>query len=385
MAHHRTVFSQLLQFVPRHEFEGLACEHHQGRKLRSISRGNQFVALATAQLTGRSSLRDIVSNLAAQSHKLYHLGAGIVSRSSLARVNEKQPASLFEAVFARLLSRCQTTAPSHPLRFKSKLYSLDSSMIELTLELFPWARYQATKGAMKLHLGLDHDGHLPAFVHVTEGGRHEIAWARSLDLPAGSMVVFDRGFLDYEWWKTLGNKGIRFVTRLKRNARYRVVESRVVTGKRNVTSDETIRFTRERTQANDLVLRRIGYRDQETGKDFVFVTNDFKSAATTIADVYRQRWQIELFFRWIKQNLKIKSFLGRSLNAVTTQIWVAMIVYLLLAYLKFQLRLTWSLSKILQLLQLNLFERRRLDELLRDPASPNPPPEDLQLRLAISS
>lgn len=383
MAHHTTIFSQLLQLVPRHEFENLARRHHRGRKLRRMTRWSQFLALAMGQLTGRCSLRDIVSNLTAQGRKLYHLGCGPVSRSSLARVNERQPSTLFEAVFGKLLSRCQATAPKHRLRFKAKLYSLDASLIDLTLSLFPWAGYQAKKGALKLHVGLDHGGHLPAFIRVTEGRRHEIRWARTLELPAGSLVVFDRGFADYRWWKSLSHKDIRFVTRLKRGTPYTVEERRNVTWKKNVTSDQTIRLKGRKAQACDLVLRRIGYRDPETGKHLVFLTNDFDLAATTIAEVYRQRWKIELYFKWIKQNLKIKSFLGRSRNAVLTQFWIAMIAYVLLAYLKFQLRLGWSLSQILRLLQLSLFERRRLDELLQNRASPSDLP-DLQASLAFS-
>lgn len=383
MAHHTTVFSQLLRLVPRHEFENLARRHHRGRKLRRMSRWSQFLALAMGQLTGRCSLRDIVSNLTAQGRKLYHLGCGPISRSSLARVNERQPSTLFEAVFGKLLGRCQAVAPNHRLRFKAKLYSLDASLIDLTLSLFPWAGYQAKKGALKLHVGLDHCGYLPAFVRVTEGRRHEIRWARTLRLPAGSIVVFDRGFTDYHWWKSLNQKDIRFVTRLKKGTAYTVEERRDVTWKNHVTSDQTIRLQGKTARACDLLLRRIRYRDPETGKHLVFLTNDFDLAAITVAQIYRERWQIELYFKWIKQNLKIKSFLGRSRNAVLTQFWIAMIAYLLLAYLKSQLRLRWSLSQMLRLLQLNLFERRRLDELLQDRA-PSPDPPDLQASLAFS-
>ena len=374
MARHSTVLSQILRIVSRHEFDALAQRHHRGRKLRAISRWDQFVALTVAQLTGRSSLRDIVTNLRAQTHKLYHLGSQPVSRSSLARVNETQPHTLFEALFGKLLQRCQAIAPHHGRQFKAKLYSLDASMISLTLSLFPWARYQARKGAIKLHVGLDHSGHLPAFVYVSEGDRPEIQWARTLKLPTGSVVVFDRGFTDLRWWKSLTERKIRFVTRIKRRMRYTVQERRNVAWKKNITSDQTIVLDSRKARPLGLVLRRIGYRDPETGRHLVFLTNDFESAPSTIADVYRQRWQIELFFKWIKQNLKIKSFLGRSLNAVLTQLWVAMIAYLLLAYLRFHLRLGWSPGKILRLLQLNLLERRRLDELLQDPPlAPDPP------------
>lgn len=382
MAHHSTVLSQILRILPRHEFENLARRHHRGRQLRRMSRWNQFVALAMAQLSGRTSLRDIVRNLRAQSRRLYHLGLGTVSRSSLARVNEQQSPALFEAVFGRLLSRCQAGAPRHRFRFRGKLYSVDASLIDLTLSLFPWAKYQAQKGAIKLHVGLDHGGYLPAFVHLTEGRCHEIHWARTLQLPAGSVLVFDRGFTDYQWWKSLSQKNVRFVTRLKRGTRYSVQQRRNVTWKKNVTSDQTIRLEGKKARACGLILRRIGFQDPRTGKHLVFVTNDFDLAATTIAEIYRQRWQIELFFKWIKQNLRIKSFLGHSLNAVLTQIWIAMIAYLLLAFLKFQLRLGWSLSQVIQLLQLNLFERRSLDDLFQDCASP-PGPANLQISLAF--
>ena len=381
MAHHCTVLSQILRILPRHEFESLARRYHRGRQLRRMNRFSQFVALTLAQLSGRSSLRDIVENLQAQRRRLYHLGAVLVSRTSLARVNEQQDPALFEGVFGKLLERCRTGAANHRFRFKGKLLSLDASMIDLTLSLFPWASYQARKGAIKLHVGLDHDGHLPSFLSVTEGRRHEIEWARGLELPSGSVVVFDRGFNDYGWWKSLDQKDIRFITRLKRGTRYSVQERRKVTWKKHVTSDQIIRLKGK--NAGGLILRRIRYRDPETGKYLVFLTNDFRLSAATVAEVYRQRWQIELFFKWIKQHLRIKSFLGRSRNAVLTQIWVAMIAYLLLAFLKFQLRLGWSLNQILRLLQLNLFERRRLDELLQEDRSSTDPP-DLQVSLAFS-
>ena len=186
------MFSQILKLVPRHEFESLARAHHQGRKLRKMTRWSQFVSLGLAQLAGRTSLRDVVSNLKAQAGKLYHLGCGEVNRSSLARVNEQQPHSLYEALFGKLLARCQALAPKHRFRFKNKLYSLDASTIDLCLSVFPWAKFRTTKGAIKLHVGLDHDGYLPAFVQITEGCVHEVNLARRLDLPGGSIVVFER-------------------------------------------------------------------------------------------------------------------------------------------------------------------------------------------------
>ena len=365
MAHHSTVLSQLLQFIPRHEFQSMARRHHQGGKLRSMTRWSQFVALAVAQLSGRVSLRDVVSNLQAQTHKLYHLACGRVSRSSLARVNAQQPYSLYEELFSVLLSRCQAVAPGHGFRFKNKLYSLDASMIDLSLSIFPWATYQKTKGAVKLHVGLDHSGYLPAFVDLTEGNVHEISWARALKLAKGSITVFDRGFADYKWCNQLNTKGICFVTRLKKRAPYKVLERRSVDRRRGLISDQTIQRMGQRAAYYTAPLRRVGYRDPQTGRHYVFLTNIFHLAAATIAEIYRKRWEIELFFKWIKQNLKIKSFLGTTRNAVWTQLWVAMCVHLLLSYLKFASRLKASLGEILRLLQLNLFERRSLVPLLR--------------------
>src|SRR5690625_485438 len=346
----------------------------KGRKLRKMTRWSQFVAMASAQLTGRSSLRDLLSNLSAQSSKLYHLGMGLVSRSSLARVNENQPWTLYEALFFKLLNRCQQQAPGHGFRFKNKLFSLDSSTIDVCLSMFPWARFRQAKGAIKLHVGLNHAGMLPAFVSVTDGKSSDVAVGRALSLPTGSIVVFDRGYTDYTWYNQLNDQGIFFVTRLKRNACHRVLERRKVKSEQGLTCDQTIRLTSAKGKNCPIALRRVGYRDPETGRKYVFLTNNFKLAAATIAAIYKSRWQIELFFKWIKQNLKIKTFLGTSRNAVLTQIWVAMCVYLLLAYLKFMSRSRRSMQQILRLLQLNLFERRPMMELFNSgPPKPKPP------------
>jgi len=383
MAHSSTVLAQMLKLLPRHEFETLARAHHQGRRLRKISRWAQFVAMTSAQLTGRASLRDLLGNLSAQSSKLYHLGVGLISRSSLARTNEQQPWTLYEALFFRLLSRCQQQAPNHGFRFKNKLFSLDASTIDVCLSMFPWARFRQAKGAIKLHVGLDHAGMLPTFVSITDGKTHDVTAGRALTLPTGSIVAFDRGYTDYTWYKQLNDREISFVTRQKRNARYRVIERRKVKTGQNLTCDQTIELTSVKGESCPIPLRRVGYRDPETGKKYVFLTNNFKLAAATIAAIYKSRWQIELFFKWIKQNLKIKTFLGTSKNAVMTQIWIAMCVYLLLAYLKFASRSGRSLQQILRLLQLNLFERRSLLELIDD-SPPEPAPPDPQQALVFA-
>ena len=383
MAHNNTVFSQLLKLVPRHEFEALANQHHTGRKLRKMTRWSQFLAMATAQLSSRSSLRDVVSNLTAQASKLYHLGAVIVSRSSLARVNEQQPYTLYEQLAGKLLAQCQARAPRHGFRFKNKLYSLDASTIDLCLSVFPWARFRTTKGAVKLHVGLDHQGMLPSFLTITDGKTHDITAARALQLPKGSIVVMDRGYTDYAWYNQLNSQNIFFVTRLRKNARYRVTERRSVIKSKGLSSDQTIELTGTKAGNCTIPLRRIGFKDAETGIQYYFLTNNFKLAASTIAEIYKARWQIELFFKWIKQNLKIKSFLGTSRNAVMTKIWIAICVYLLLAYLKFVSRIGQSMQQILRLMQLNLFERRGLYGLLvGDP--PEPTHAQLQTSLQFS-
>jgi len=373
LSHHNTVFSQILKLIPRHEFETLAKQHHTGRSFRTASRWSQFVIMAMAQLAGRISLRDIVENISAQAHRLYHLGSARLSRSNLSRINDAKPYELYEALFGKLLHRCQGVVPGHDFRFRNPLYSLDASTIDLCLSVFPWADFRTTKGAIKLHVGLNHSGYLPEFVTVTEGKTHDVSVGRTLEFPKGSIVAVDKGYNDYTWYNQLTDKGIFFVTRLKVNAKYRVVSHRSVLKSKGLTSDQTIEFTGAQTAKKCPVqLRRIGYRDADTGKRYVFLTNNFALAAKTIADIYKARWQVELFFKWIKQNLKIKSFVGTSKNAVMTQIWIALCIYLLLAFLKFQSKLQKSTQQILRLLQLNLFEKRCLMALLRG----DPPRED---------
>ncbi len=366
MSHNSTVFAQLLKLISRHEFETLAKEHHTGRAFRKNSRWSQFVAMMMGQLSGRNSLRDMVDNLGAQAHRLYHLGSRLIRRSSLSRINNDKPYTLYEELFSKLLTRCQAKAPSHDFRFKNPLYSLDASIIDLCLSVFPWAEFRTTKAAVKLHVGLNHSGHLPEFFAVTEGNQHEVNIGKLMNFPKGSIVTFDKGYNDYEWYNQLNKKGIFFVTRQKSNAVYRVISRQPVIKSKGLTSDQIIEFTGPITAKKcPIQLRRIGYRDPETSKHYVFLTNNFKLAAKTIAQIYKARWDIELFFKWIKQNLKIKSFVGTSKNAVMTQIWIALCVYLLLAYIKFQSKIRKSAQQILRLLQMNLFEKRDLMALLR--------------------
>jgi putative transposase len=322
--------------------------------------------MSMAQLSGRVSLRDIVENLSAQSHRLYHLGSAKLSRSNLSRINENKPYALYEALFGKLLNRCQSGSPKHHFRFKNPLYSLDASTIDLCLSVFPWADFRSTKGAVKLHVGLNHNGFLPEFVTVTEGKTSDITAGRTLNFPKGSIIAVDRGYNDYAWFNQLTNKGIFFVTRLKSNAKYRVIERHCVLKSKGLTSDQTIEFSGAKIAEKCAIpLRRVGYRDPDSGKQYFFLTNNFTLAAKTIADIYKSRWQVELFFKWIKQNLKIKSFVGTTKNAVMTQIWIALCVYLMMAILKFQSGLKKTTQQLLRLLHLNLFEKRDLMALLR--------------------
>jgi hypothetical protein len=363
VAHCNTIFSQMLKLIPRHHFAKLEAEHGTGRQARSFSRWSQLVHLLSMQLTARVSLRDGVSSLNARVRSLYHLGVKPVPRSTFADANHRRPASFFEALFGLMYRRCQPLAPKHKFKFKNQLFSLDATVVRLCLSLFPWASFRRTKGGVKLHTLLDHGGYLPAFVALSPAREHEIKKARSLSLPKGSIIVEDLGYTDYARYAQLTAQKIFFVTRQKRNARYAVLTQREVKQKQGLLSDQTIRLTGTKAQDCPVHLRRVAYRDATTGKRYVFLTNNFRLAAKTIADIYQERWQIEIFFRFIKQNLKIKAFIGNSENAVMTQIYSALIVYLLLCYLKFMCNLSVTLQNCIRILQLNLFRTCTLQEL----------------------
>ena len=267
----------------------------------------------------------------AASNRLYHLGVKPVPRSTFADANAKRPYTMFEALFGELYTRCLSQTPKKKFSFENKLFSLDASVVDLCLNLFPWAKFRTAKGGIKMHTVIDHDGYLPAVVTVTEAKCHEVNIAKLLKLPKGSIVVFDRGYNDYTWFRHLCKSGVFLVTRLKSNARFRVIERHRTDQATGVTSDHIIQVA---VGEKTMTLRRVGYRDQETGNRLDFLTNHMTLPARTIADIYKERWQVEIFFRFIKQNLKIKSFLGNSKNAVLSQVYVALIAYLLLAYQK---------------------------------------------------
>jgi len=382
MAHHSTILSQLLQLVDRYEFHKIEQEGFAPkRKYRTLSRWSQFVAMMFAQITRRTSLRDLTGLLDAHSARLYHAGSGPVRRSTLADANNDRPAEFFETLFNRLYHRCSAIAPKKKFRFKNKLYSLDSTVIDLCLSLFPWAHFRRAKGGIKAHTLLDHDGLIPAFVQVTDAKTADIVVARALSLPPGSILAVDRAFVDFAWFAKLNDNKRFFVTRMKKNTCYRVVERNDVRKETGITSDQIIRLTGTKAALCPIPLRRVGYRDPKTGKHYFFLTNIFNLCAKTVADIYKQRWQVELFFKWIKQNLKIKSFLGTSKNAVMTQIWTAMITMLLLAYYKWRAKLGLSITEILKLLQVTLFERRKLYELFAPSLIQTAPANSGQLSL----
>lgn len=367
MAHLNTIVAQFLKLVPKSDFDQLTKKHHAGQPFRKFTRFDQFVQLLTLQITGRTSIRDVVENMKAQTHKMFHIGIRILSRSSFSRVNQEQPWQLYQELFYRLFNRCSTIASKHSFKFHNKLYSMDASTIDLCLSVFPWAESRQKKGAIKLHTVLDHDGLIPAFVDMTEGKTHEVNMARQVRLPKGSILTMDRGYIDYQWFNELNSQGIYFVTRAKRNMRYRVVKRFKTNRSQGITSDHWVTLTSQKGSVYSGTLRRVGYRDPETGKQYYYLTNHTKRVAKTIADIYKERWQIELFFKWIKQNLKIKSFIGTSKNAVMTQIWVALCSFLLIHYFKWKNSLTQAASRVVQLLQLNWFDRRNLIELFKPP------------------
>jgi len=367
MAHRNTIFAQLLGHVSRHDFETLARKHHRGQKLRQASRWDQFVAMSLAHLSGRQSLRDIVSNQKAQSRRLYHTGSRGIARSTLARLNQKQSAHLYQDLFYHLYTRCQSLSPKHPFRFKHKLYSLDASMIHLSLKIFPWAKFNRVKAAVKLHVGLDHDGFLPAFVEITQSKFSDLEGSEEFHFPPHSIVVFDRGYHNYSSYQKLTDRRVFFVTRLRKNAIFQTLEHYPVTQGQGVLSDQKITWNGTYSiKLKTSSLRLVVYNDQESGKIFQFLTNHFDLDAKMIADIYKQRWQIELFFKWLKQHLQIRSFLGTTLNAVETQIWIALCVHLVLAYVKYLAHSIFSLHQILGLMQINLFIKRNLLELLHN-------------------
>ena len=378
MAYHTTILKQMLQLVSRHEFQSIVNRHHGDHRARNLFCWDQFMYLLIAQLGGRNSLRETISASDSVSNKLYHLGTKTLSRSTLSDANNNRPCEIYRDLFFKTLQKVQSVAPKYKLKLPKKLYIMDSTTIDLCLQLFPWARFRKTKAAIKLHTVLQIDGLLPTFIHITDGKTHDAKAARMLKLPEGSLVAFDRGYNDFNLFKSFTDNNIRFIARRKSNAKFHIVKSLPVNSETGVLSDEIIEFIGYYSKRKyPERLRLIRYYDRNSDKKFSFFTNDFRSNAKTVADVYKARWEIELFFKTIKQSLKVKRFIGNSRNAVMTQIWIAMIAYLLTSYYKFIYKVGNSIQSLIRLIQFNLFERKNLKELfvfdkLKPPLYTNP-------------
>lgn len=375
MNKYSSLFSQLLSLFPRLEFERLVKQTGTEYAAKGFSSWGHYVAMLFCQLGQAHSLREICNGLASCFGKLRHLGISRgPKRSTLAYANEHRSWELFQKVFYGLLSRYQGEfAGKTKFRFKNKLMSFDATVIELCAGLFDWAKFRRTKGAVKLHLLLDHEGYLPQYAYITEGKAHEVNILKKLRFSPGAIVVFDRGLVDYKLFGDLTSEGVYFVTRLKDNADFRVVKRLPVPANRNILKDEIIEFTGFYARRDcPHWLRRIEVFDKENEEVIVVLTNHLTFGATTISSIYKDRWQIEIFFKVLKQNLRIKTFVGTSANALKIQIWTALIAILLLKYLKVRSRYKWSLSNLVALLRLNLFTYRDLWEWIDRPTEPPP-------------
>lgn len=380
-----SIFAQLLQFIPRAEFAAAVRQHNAERHARGFTCWTQLVAMLFCHLGRAQSLREIEGGLAASEGKLQHLGVKAPpKRSTLAYANAHRPWQVFPTVFTRLYERFSAEIWQHGrrrFRFRHKLLSLDATLIPLCVSLFDWAQYRRSKGAVKLHLVLDHDGYLPQFAVVTPGKTADLEVARTMRFEPGTLLVFDRGYQDFGWWMELTRQGVYFITRLKDNAEYGVVEQRPADRERGIVRDEIILLVRLQEEGPEALMRRIEV-EGEDGETVVFVTNHLKLAAATVAAVYRERWQIELLFKALKQTLRIKTFVGTSANAVLIQIWTALIAMLLVKYLQMRSRYGWSLSNLVALLRQQLFVYRDLQRWLDHPFEPPPqPPGPVQLAL----
>jgi len=371
-----SLFSQLLSLIERSRFAKLVRETGSERRSKGFASWDHFVAMLFCQIAQAKSLREIDGGLSSCDGKLRHLGmAGAPGRSTLSYANANRPADLFEKLFYQVLGNVSMHAPGKKFRFKSKLYSLDSTVIELCASMFDWAKFRATKGAAKLHLLLDHDGHLPCYAMITEGKVADVTVAQQLKLPKGSLVVMDRGYNDYRLFARWSAEGVGFVTRLKKNALWTSHKKRSVKAGGKIRRDTEGRFFDfDASRRIETRFRRVTVWIEQKGEEMELLTNRFDLSAETIAEIYRQRWQIELFFKAIKQNLRIKTFVGTSANAVRIQIWTALIAMLLLKLLQWRSRIDWSLSNLVALLRWNLFTHKNLWQWLDEPFLPPPQP-----------
>jgi len=385
-----SLFNQLLQHFPRSEFQALVKKHQAERDAKGFSCWTQFVAMLFCQLARADSLREICNGLHCCLGKLVHLGVRKApNKSTLSYANAHRPAALFEDVFQTASKRFRDEKRlgprQHKFRFKNKLLSLDATTISLCLSLFPWAKFRRAKGGVKAHVLLDHDDYLPRYVLLTEAKKSDVKVADLFALNPGSIVAVDRAYCDFGLFARWSEQGVYFVTRMKANIVYAVVEEYELPAGGKVLADQRIRLTSARGRRQYPVdLRRVVVWDAENEREIVLLTNQFSFAASTIAAIYKERWQIELFFKALKQNLKVKTFVGTSENALRIQIWTALIAMLLLKWLHYLSKAGWSLSNLASLLRLNLFTYRDLKNWLDDPFQTPPlipPAEQLSLPL----
>lgn len=370
MSQVNTIMSELLRLFPRYEFEKLESKYNGNHYTKYFSSWQQLIVLLFSQAGKKDSLRDIETSLSVHHSKWYHIGLQGIKRSTLSDAMSKRSYLIYEGLFYKLLDKCKSVTPKHGFRFKNDLYSLDSTTIDLCLSLFSWARFRKRKGAIKLHYLYDHSGSLPSFMVMTDGKKHDVRVARSEDkldfaLLPDSILSIDKAYIDYKWLYTLDQRGVYFVSRVKDNMKCEVTGQHKPLKHKQIIGDDLIKLTGFYTkQKYPGQLRIVGFVDSETGKYYEFLTNNMNLAATTIAKIYKSRWQIELFFKWIKQNLKIKSFLGTSPNAVLTQVWVAMCYYLLLAYIKYQTKYRHSITELSRMIGEGLMSRINLLDIL---------------------
>jgi hypothetical protein len=384
----RLVFCQLMDFLPLHTFHRCVARYPSSYPTKTFSHLDQFMCMAFAQLTCRESLRDIVVCLRAHEAKLYHLGIrGHVARSNLADANEKRDWRIYRDFANALIAAARKlyANDSFGIDLDNTVYALDTTTIDLSLSVFPWAHFQTAKGAVKMHTQLDLRGNIPSFIHVSDGKMHEVNVLDLMTPEPGSFTIMDRGFLDFARLYRLTQAGAFFIIRPKSNTVLQRVCSRPVDKTTGLRCDQTIRLAGV-TSAGDYpqYLRHVVFYDEENGKRLAFFTNNFEIPALSVARLYKCRWQVELFFKWIKQHLRIKAFFGTTENAVKTQIWIAISVYVLVAIVKKRLGAEASLYTILQILSLTLFEKETLDQLLNNANLRNPESADSnQLNLFV--
>ena len=366
-----SIFSQILQLFPRWEFEQMVRQHEAERHARGFTCWGQLVAMLFCQLGRAHSVREICNGLAASEGKLQHLGLpDAPSRSTLSYANGHRPWQLFREVFERLYERCVAAAQAKgekKFSLPGKLLSMDSTMISVCTRIFDWAHYTRRKGAVKLHLLLDHDGYLPRFAVITDGKKSDVAVGMNIPFEPGTTVVFDRGYYRFGWWLRLTRQRVFFVSRLKENAGFEVVRENPVPEGSAIRKDQVIVAPSQKSSGAEAQFRRIELYDEAKKETVVFVTNHHQLDAVTVTELYRERWQVELFFKSLKQLLKIKSFVGTSENAVQIQIWTALIAMLIVRYLRLRARFGWSLSNLVALLRQQLFVHRPLWAWLNQP------------------